>query len=705
MAARMIARMAGPRFGPIVGHAVVEGGAWAAAALACAALHAADPALRWRWSNPAPHGNHIFDMASASGLVVAACERGQLYSSLDLDGWDRADTGTDRALRAVGFFGSRLVVVGEAGTVLYADPTGPVRAVDLGTGDWLEGLAVAPGLCVAVGDNGAVYTSADAAAWRRQPQPFTTWLRGVAFGQNTFVAVGESGFVATSADGTNWTVEPRPVKSALNRVAWASNTFVAVGDLGVVLASPNGKTWTRQNAGATNHLYAVAAANGSWVVAGSSEVRLRNAAGAWSNELDPRRPFPAPSWTYYSALWDGGAFQLGGRSGVQVEGFQTNGTSFIWSARTSSTRNWLWDVKRLPDFYVAVGDRAGILTSPDGRQWDIELTPAPATNAIFLGVGGTTNLLVAVGTQGAVVVSTNTIELVPAQTVTNGVTNTVLSPVSSLGIAWTAVQPRPTTVDLQAVTALGDLLVVAGAQGTVLTSRDGLAWSTHRAPTTAFLSSLEAFPGGLVAVGDQGTILTSPDGSTWTPRRSGTTNWIYRVRYLGNRLVAVGQNGALFTSPDAIAWTPQASSTNVWLNDVAWAAGRYFVVGSQGAVLTSADAQRWTPVQGITHQSLYAAATANGQLVAVGLEGAILRTRTAPFAAPVAFLDFSRASGRNAFLFAGQPDQRFALERSVDLQSWQTEPPLEVTQPSGTLLYLAPTNTAHIEFYRTVSEP
>src|SRR5205809_7882224 len=78
--------------------------------------------LRWRWSNPRPHGNNIVDMAysPALGLGVQVAERGQVYSSDDLSTWLPRDSGVTNALRAVTFFGRRIVITGQAGPVLSA---------------------------------------------------------------------------------------------------------------------------------------------------------------------------------------------------------------------------------------------------------------------------------------------------------------------------------------------------------------------------------------------------------------------------------------------------------------------------------------------------------------------------------------------------------------------------------------------------------
>ena len=59
---------------------------------------------------------------------------------------------------------------------------------------------------------------------------------------------------------------------------------------------------------------------------------------------------------------------------------------------------------------------------------------------------------------------------------------------------------------------------------------------------------------GCVAVGAHGTVLTSPDGITWTTRSTGSAHYLYDVAWTGSQLVAVGAGSSVFTSPDAITW-------------------------------------------------------------------------------------------------------------------------------------------------------
>ena len=97
-------------------------------------------------------------MAYGLGLTVAVTERGGIFTSEDLTFWEPRDSHTTNALRAVTFFGPRLVITGERGTLLYADSLQEFHVESFGTEDWLEGVTSSTNLLVAVGDNGAIYT-------------------------------------------------------------------------------------------------------------------------------------------------------------------------------------------------------------------------------------------------------------------------------------------------------------------------------------------------------------------------------------------------------------------------------------------------------------------------------------------------------------------------------------------------------------------
>ena len=65
-------------------------------------------------------------------------------------------------------------------------------------------------------------------------------------------------------------------------------------------------------------------------------------------------------------------------------------------------------------------------------------------------------------------------------------------------------------------------------------------------------------PSGLfVATGQSATILTSTDGISWTSRTSGIseTNSIWETSYGNSTFAVVGDNGTILTSADGTSWT------------------------------------------------------------------------------------------------------------------------------------------------------
>lgn len=683
--------------------------------LAVASCWAGEDGMRWRWSNPTPHGNNIVAMAYSVdlGLAVQVTERGGLYTSRDMTTWIPRESGTRKALRAAAFLGPRLVITGEEGTLLYADSEAKVMAgalLDGPTVDWLEGCAASAEQAVAVGDNGAIYTSADGEGWRRQQSGTTAWLRGVAHGAGTWVAVGEGGTILKSTDGIQWSTENSGTSAHLNHVKFTGDAFVAVGDGGVVRISENGVVWRAQSANATNDLLGVGSSGNVRLLVGDEEVR-RFEENAWFDELGGTRG--PPPWVYYSVLGGSQDFLIGGQTGLMVHGQRMELGNWEWQPHSPSVRNWLFDMTYVSNLFVAVGDRGTVMTSSGGVDWDLEVVPDSLTNAVLLGVGGTPDMLVAAGNQGSLMISHNNLTNLVW---TNELGTILTQEVSTLGIVWQAIEPRPATNDLQGVTYHNGRYYVSGDQGLVLSTEDGMSWVRHQTPTTALLSGITGFPGGLIATGNDGALVYSSEGTEWVALPTLTTNWLYRVRNVNGTLFAVGQEGSIYRSSNAIDWELSPSGVTRWLNDVSWVDGRYYIAGTQGAVLSSEDGMSWVTEEVITPKSLFTLATNGSYLLVAGVEGVILRSPIVPDLTPVKILDFSRVfkeSGtayQNLFLLGGRVDQRFTLDyrESLGVGAWTTGREIEFSDSSGTLYYIetVPTTNATVsEYYRATLIP
>jgi signal transduction histidine kinase len=465
----------------------------------------AEAALGWRWCNPTPHGNNIVDMSywAAGTLAVQVTERGGIYTSGDLTHWMRRESGTRKALRAVAFLDQRMVITGEEGTTLYADPDLVIRQgtlMDGPTADWLEGCAASADRVVAVGDHGAVYTSDDGENWERQAGETAAWLRGVAYGAGSFVAVGESGTILTSTNGTSWAQVDSGTTADLNRVAYTGGRFVVVGENGVVRVSMTGSSWQGLSPGTTRPLLGVGSNGTALVVVGDEDVR-RFEDNTWFDEMGATEG--APPWLYFTGLADTEDYLIAGQTGLMVRGERLSAEDWSWQIQWPSVRSWLFDMVWVPNLYVTVGDRGTVMTSTEGVEWDLELTPEPLTNTVFLGVGGTTNLLVAVGNHGGLMISPN---MATNLVWTNAMGQVITQEVSTLGIAWQAIEPRPVTNDLQGVTHHAGRYYVSGDAGLILSSADGTNWVEHPTPVDRLLSGITGFPGGMVATGNDGAM-------------------------------------------------------------------------------------------------------------------------------------------------------------------------------------------------------
>ena len=101
------------------------------------------------------------------------------------------------------------------------------------------------------------------------------------------------------------------------------------------------------------------------------------------------------------------------------------------------------------------------------------------------------------------------------------------------------------------------------------------------------------YGGGLyVAVGTSGKIITSPDGVTWTSRTSGTTNLLQGICYDGSKFVACG-GSIVLTSSDGITWSPQTFSDSQ-LTDICYGDSLFIMTRTGLGVYTSPDGVTWT---------------------------------------------------------------------------------------------------------------
>jgi hypothetical protein len=145
--------------------------------------------------------------------------------------------------------------------------------------------------------------------------------------------------------------------------------------------------------------------------------------------------------------------------------------------------------------------------------------------------------------------------------------------------------------NLNAVTWADGLYVAVGARGKILTSLDGVKWTTRPSKTIYELFGVTAGKidgkNCFVAVGANGTILQSFDGTEWLPAKSNTQADLFAVGYGEGTFLAVGVAICLTTN-DQTNWVVAGVPLEEGLE-----AGTAVAYGNGKFVVTTAVANYW----------------------------------------------------------------------------------------------------------------
>jgi hypothetical protein len=205
-----------------------------------------------------------------------------------------------------------------------------------------------------------------------------------------------------------------------------------------------------------------------------------------------------------------------------------------------------------------------------------------------------------------------------------GRSGTIIS--SSDGITWTS-RTSGTSNTLEGVTYGISTFVAVGASGAILTSTDnGTTWTSRTSGTSNNLHRGTYGNSTFVTVGASGTILTSSDGITWTSRTSGTSNILWAVTHVNSTFLTVGDNGTILTSDNGTVWTSRTSGTTEDLWEATYGNSKFMTVGDNGTILTSLDGTTWDNRTSGTTNQLFGVTYGNGIFVVVGPDGYIYTT-------------------------------------------------------------------------------
>ena len=137
-----------------------------------------------------------------------------------------------------------------------------------------------------------------------------------------------------------------------------------------------------------------------------------------------------------------------------------------------------------------------------------------------------------------------------------------VSSVRAAGDTWEWSNPLPQGNPLQSVIRGDGLYVATGANGTLLSSRDGKTWSQEFTGTSGQLFGSCWNGQRYIVVGESGTVLSSLNGHDWVHQTSGSDKTLIAVIWNGRKFIAVGDKGTVITSLDGHKWYPQQSGTD-----------------------------------------------------------------------------------------------------------------------------------------------
>ena len=243
--------------------------------------------------------------------------------------------------------------------------------------------------------------------------------------------------------------------------------------------------------------------------------------------------------------------------------------ALTWTELNTGTHGMLTRIVPTENGFLAVGD--DILWSADGLEWNYRV---PRLSKSHRRVNWATDRAIFTGYDEGFLV-------------TEDLANFELLGYKAYGAGFSA-----GTWD-------GEKYILVGTNGRLITSPDGVNFTSPSTPTLENLVDVHHAPVGTVVVGSSGTILFSNDGHNWEDYSLGSDIGFHRVEWFGTQFFAVSTRG-IFRSSDGKDWTgvdvtPEDEFfTNIF--DIAYNGETYVVVANNNfqRIYTSNDGINWT---------------------------------------------------------------------------------------------------------------
>lgn len=180
---------------------------------------------------------------------------------------------------------------------------------------------------------------------------------------------------------------------------------------------------------------------------------------------------------------------------------------------------------------------------------------------------------------------------------------------------WAWANPLPTGSPLNAVIRGNNQFLAVGMYGTIITSSDGVHWTSQISGVSDNLHGITSATNGFIAVGGGWPtgpiILNSENGVSWESNYiEGFESWdtLYDVAWNGKIFVAVGDHFSNYNAPlilsssDGETWTPQDIGISLDLYSIVWDGKQFVAVGKRVGtchggcswVCTSPDGNDWS---------------------------------------------------------------------------------------------------------------
>ena len=133
--------------------------------------------------------SYTMDVAYGNGVYVRVGTEGSIYTSSNLNKWEKRNSGVKEKLVGVSFGKGQFVVTGDKGTILTSKNGTNWTKQDSGTTNYLIRSKYANGMYIAIGYNGTILQSTDGVLWNNISK--NTGVRyGLTYANERFVITG-----------------------------------------------------------------------------------------------------------------------------------------------------------------------------------------------------------------------------------------------------------------------------------------------------------------------------------------------------------------------------------------------------------------------------------------------------------------------------------------------------------------------------------